>query len=89
MVFVGDKAYVGGMNVDRQDAKFVDYLYANDSSNDAFVSKTPVTKLLGSKYRKGVYKPSAELSGSVVQALDYRRELSASIRTLLDTSDRA
>ncbi len=90
VVFVGDKAYVGGMNVDRQDAKFVDYLYANDSSNDALLVelKTPVTKLLGSKYRKGVYKPSAELSGSVVQALDYRRELSASICTLLDTSDK-
>ena len=87
---MGDKAYVGGMNVDRQDAKFVDYLYANDSSNDALLVelKTPVTKLLGAKYRKGVYKPSAELSGSVVQALDYRRELSASIRTLLDTSDK-
>jgi hypothetical protein len=90
VVFVGDKAYVGGMNVDRQDAKFVDYLYANDSSNDALLVelKTPVTKLLGAKYRKGVHKPSAELSGSVVQTLDYRRELSASIRTLLDTSNK-
>ena len=90
VVFIGDKAYVGGMNVDRKDAKFVDYLYANDSSNDALLVelKTPVTKLLGSRYRKGVYKPSAELSGAVVQTLDYRRELSASIRTLLETSDK-
>ncbi|MGD1905220.1 MAG: Shedu immune nuclease family protein [Leptolyngbyaceae cyanobacterium] len=90
VVFVGDKAYVGGMNVDRQDAKFVDYLYANDSSNDALLVelKTPVTKLLGAKYRKGVYKPSSELSGSVVQTLDYRRELSSNIRTLLNTSDK-
>jgi hypothetical protein len=90
VIFVGDKAYVGGMNVDRQDAKFVDYLYTNDSSNDALLVelKTPVTKLLGAKYRKGVYKPSAELSGSVVQALDYRLELSSSIRTLLNTADK-
>ena len=90
VVFVGDKAYVGGMNVDRQDAKFVDYLYTKDSSNDALLVelKTPVTKLLGAKYRKGVYKPSAELSGSIVQALDYRRELSGSIRTLLDNSEK-
>ena len=84
VLFVGDKAYVGGMTVDRRDAKFVDYLYANDSSNDALLVelKTPVTSLLGGKYRAGVYRPSAELSGAVVQALDYRRELSRSFRSL-------
>jgi hypothetical protein len=71
------------MTVDRRDAKFVDYLYANDSSNDALLVelKTPVTSLLGGKYRAGVYRPSAELSGAVVQALDYRRELSRSFRS--------
>lgn len=85
VVFVGDNAYVGGLNVDRQNSKFVDYLYANDSSNDAVLVelKTPVAKLLGAKYRKGVYKPSAELSGSVVQVLDYKRELSANIRNIV------
>jgi hypothetical protein len=86
VVFVGEKAYVGGMTIDRQDAKFVDYLYANDSSNDALLVeiKTPTSRLLGSKYRTGVYRPSAELSGAIVQALDYRRELSRSIRALLN-----
>jgi len=90
VVFIGDNAYVGGMNIDRQDAKFVDYLYATDSSNDAILVelKTPVTKLLGSRYRKGVFKPSAELSGSVVQALDYRRELSRNVQSLLTDPDK-
>jgi len=90
VVFIGDNAYVGGMNIDRQDAKFVDYLYATDSSSDAILVelKTPVTKLLGSRYRKGVFKPSAELSGSIVQALDYRRELSRSIQSLLKDTDK-
>jgi len=90
VVFIGDNAYVGGMNIDRQDAKFVDYLYATDSSNDAILVelKTPVTKLLGSRYRKGVFKPSAELSGSVVQALDYRRELSRNVQSLLKDTDK-
>ena len=37
VVFIKDKAYIGGMNIDRQDAKFVDYLYANESSNDALL----------------------------------------------------
>lgn len=82
VVFIKDKAYVGGMNIDRQDAKFVDYLYANESSRDALLIelKTPATKLLGGKYRKGVHNPSSELSGSIVQALDYKRELSRNIK---------
>lgn len=90
VVFIGDNAYVGGMNIDRQDAKFVDYLYTTDSSNDAILVelKTPVTKLLGSRYRKGVFKPSAELSGSVVQALDYRRELSRNVQSFLKDTDK-
>ncbi len=90
VVFIRDNAYVGGMHIDRQDAKFVDYLYATDSSNDAILVelKTPVTKLLGSRYRKGVFRPSAELSGSVVQALDYRRELSRNVQSLLEDTDK-
>ena len=32
IVFIKDKAFVGGMNIDRQDAKFVDYLCATESS---------------------------------------------------------
>jgi hypothetical protein len=89
VVFIKDKAYVGGMNVDRQDAKFVDYLYTNESSNDALLVeiKTPETKLIGSKYRKGVYKPSNDISGSVVQVLDYRRDLSKNIKTITDGTD--
>lgn len=91
VVFVGDNAYVGGMSVDRSDARFVDYLYANASSNDALLVeiKTPVTKLLGSKYRRSVYKPSAELSGAVVQALDYRRQLTSDIAGITETSEQS
>jgi len=89
VVFLKDKAYVGGMNVDRQNAKFVDYLYKNASSNDALLVeiKTPETKLIGSKYRRGVHKPSNDLSGSVVQVLDYRRELSKNIQTITSGTD--
>ena len=76
VVFIQDSAYVGGMSIDRKDAKFVDYLYSSDSSNEAILIeiKTPTTKLLGSKYRK-VFKPSAEISGSVIQVSDYKSSL--------------
>jgi hypothetical protein len=86
VIFIKDKAYVGGMNIDKQDAKFVDYLYTTESSNDALLVeiKTPCTKLLGSKYRKGVFAPSTELAGSIVQVLDYRRELARNIKSITE-----
>ena len=67
VVFIRDKAYVGGMNIDGTDAKFVDYLFSSESSNEAILVeiKTPATRLLGSQYRR-VYKPSPELSGSTI-----------------------
>ena len=46
--------------------------------------KIPCTKLLGSRYRKGVYRPSLELVGSTVQILDYRRELAKNIKAISD-----
>lgn len=76
VVFIQESAYVGGMSIDRKDAKFVDYLYSGDSSNEVILIeiKTPTTKLLGSKYRK-IYKPSPEISGSVIQISDYKSSL--------------
>jgi hypothetical protein len=52
-VLIGDKAYVGGTTIDRKDARFVDYLFAGETSRDALLVelKTPVKKLLGTKYR--------------------------------------
>ncbi len=90
VVFIRDKAYVGGMNIDQKNAKFVDYLFVNDSSNDALLIeiKTPVTKLLGNKYRN-IFKPSSELSGAVVQTLDYRRELAKNIKQITEGTDKS
>lgn len=83
-VFIEGKAYVGGMNIERKDAKFVDYLFSSEFSREALIIeiKTPVTKLLGSRYR-GIHKPSAELSGAVIQTQDYRRELSRSFQEIV------
>lgn len=76
VVFIKDKAYVGGMNIEGKDARFVDFLLSAESSREAVLIeiKTPVKHLLGRRYR-GVYKPSAELSGAVVQVLDYKTQL--------------
>lgn len=85
LVFIKDSAYVGGMNVDRQNAKLVDYLFSQEASQEAVLVeiKTPTVKLLGGKYR-GTYRPSSELSGAVMQALDYRRTLSKNLFPIVD-----
>jgi len=85
LVFIQEAAYVGGMNVDRQNAKLVDYLFSQESSQEAVLVeiKTPATKLLGPKYR-GTYRPSAELSGAVMQVLDYRRTLSKNLTSVVE-----
>jgi hypothetical protein len=84
LVFIKESAYVGGMNVDRQNAKLVDYLFSQESSREAVLVeiKTPATKLLGPEYR-GTYRPSTELAGAVMQVLDYRRSLSKNLSGLV------
>lgn len=77
IVFIQDKAYVGGTQVDGKGGKFVDYLATMESSSEAVLVeiKRPVTKLLGGEYRPGIYQPSADLTGAIVQARDYRAKL--------------
>lgn len=89
VIFIQDKAYVGGMSIDGKEAKFVDFLYANESSNDVLLIeiKTPETQMLSKRpYRNGVYNPSKEMSGSVLQALNYRRTLVSDIKNLASKS---
>jgi hypothetical protein len=77
VVFIQERAYMGGMRIDRQDGKFVDYLFSTESSREAILVeiKTPVGKLVGRGYRKNLYGPSTALAGAVVQVLDYRDKL--------------
>ena len=88
LVFIKDSAYVGGMNVDRRNAKLVDYLFSEESSREAVLVeiKTPATKLLGGKYR-GTYGPSKELAGAVMQVLDYRRSLTKNLSGLVEGTE--
>jgi hypothetical protein len=81
LVLVKEKAYVGGMQLDRHDAKYLDFLLAVESSSDAVLIeiKTPSTTLLGGEYRGGVFPPSSELSGTIAQVLSYRATLVADV----------
>jgi len=76
-VFIQEHAYVGGMSIARKGAKFVDYLYSAESSREAILVeiKTPTTRLLGSRYRAGVFPLSRQIGGAVAQVLSYRLDL--------------
>lgn len=83
LVFIKDKAYVGGMKIDRSEARFVDYLFSTEVSREAILIeiKTPTAPLLGSEYR-GSLLPSRELMGAVLQVLNYRAELIQNLKQL-------
>ena len=89
VVFIEDKAYVGGMKMDSAEARFVDYIFSAESSQEAILIeiKTPATRLLGSEYRSGIYGPSKELSGAIVQVLRYRTELVTNLRAITEERD--
>jgi len=85
IVIIKSKAYVGGKSVLNTGGKVVDFLVKNRVTNAvALVEiKTPMTPLLGSEYRDGIYNPSTELNGAVMQVLSYMDSLTEERRKLL------
>jgi Domain of unknown function (DUF4263) len=84
VTFIQEAAYVGGMQIDRRDARLLDFLATGGSGNDAILIeiKTPLTRLLGRQYRANAFGPSSELGGAVVQVLDYRLSIQKNIDAL-------
>lgn len=84
VTFIQDNAYVGGMQVDRKDARLLDFLFAGGSGKNAVLVeiKTPMTPLLGRQYRKGAVGPSAELSGAIAQVADYSHSLQSNLESI-------
>lgn len=85
VTIVQEKAYVGGKTVQNRGGGIVDFLVQNElTKNAALVEiKTPNTPLLEQRfYRDGVWPPSTDLSGAVVQVLSYRDRLLKEYRSL-------
>jgi hypothetical protein len=91
MVQFGSKCYVGGKVVQNDNGNLVDFVYANPSTNNVVLVeiKTPVTPLIGKKYRQNAYAMSDELSGGVVQVLNYRDSLIKEYYSLSKFDDEA
>lgn len=65
---IEDQPYMGGKAINNMGASIGDFLYKSGTDNVSIIEiKTPSTDLVGNEYRKGVYCPSKELSGSIVQ----------------------
>ena len=77
VVKLGQKCYVGGKSIDNQGGNLVDFIYFTKSSKNVMLVeiKTPGTRLIGSRYRTNAYSISEELTGGMIQVLNYRDEL--------------
>ena len=81
---LGQKCFLGGKNIENKGGNIIDFLYVTSSSNNVVLVeiKTPLTKLVGSLYRANAYALTEELSGTIVQVLNYRDELLKNYYTL-------
>ena len=65
---IEEQPYMGGKAIDNKGASIGDFLFKSGTDNVSIIEiKTPCTNLLGNEYRSGVYSPSKELTGSIVQ----------------------
>jgi len=81
---VKGKAYIGGKSVFNAGGNLIDFLMKNTLTQSAALVeiKTPSTRLLGSEYRSGIYNVSNELSGSIMQTLNYKHSLQEDFSSL-------
>ena len=89
VVKVRDQASVGGRKLSGDGEKITDFLVKNSLTNNTaiFEIKTPQTPVLNKKpFRDRVYTPSADLSGSINQALDQKYQFQKQIAQIKDNS---
>lgn len=89
VIKVKDQASVGGRKLSGEGEKITDFLVKNSLTNNTaiFEIKTPQTDVLNKRpFRDGVYTPSADLSGSINQALDQKYQFQKQIATIKDNT---
>ncbi|MDO9460904.1 MAG: DUF4263 domain-containing protein [Alphaproteobacteria bacterium] len=89
VIKVRDQASVGGRKLSGDGEKITDFLVKNSLTNNTaiFEIKTPQTTILNkTPFREGVHTPSADLSGSINQALDQKYQLQKQIAQLKENT---
>jgi hypothetical protein len=89
VVLIKTKAYLGGKSVCNNGGNYCDFLYKNALTRNAILVeiKAPTTPLLRTEYREGIYNASAQLTGAILQVLDYRKSLTEEFRILSKNDD--
>lgn len=89
VIILENKAYVGGKSISNRGGNVIDFLCANNLTRNVVLVeiKTPVTRLLGAKYRGDIYNISNELSGSVIQVTNYKNLLMQNYMTLAGSEE--
>lgn len=87
ILMLGQKCYLGGKSIENQGGNIIDFLYVTRSHKNIVLVeiKTPVTKLIGSQYRSNAYSLTEELTGAIIQVLNYRDELLKNYHSLCRT----
>ena len=86
---VRDQASVGGRKLSGDGEKITDFLVKNNLTNNTaiFEIKTPQTAILNkTPFRDGVFTPSADLSGSINQALDQKYQFQKQIAQIKENT---
>jgi hypothetical protein len=89
VIKVRDQASVGGRKLSGDGEKITDFLVKNSLTNNTaiFEIKTPQTAILNkTPFRDGVFTPSADLSGSINQALDQKYQFQKQIAQIKDNT---
>ena len=89
VIKVRDQASVGGRKLSGGGEKITDFLVKNSLTNNTaiFEIKTPQTAILNkTPFRDGVFTPSADLSGSINQALDQKYQFQKQIAVVKENT---
>ena len=89
VIKVRDQASVGGRKLSGDGEQITDFLVKNSLTNNTaiFEIKTSQTPILNkTPFRDGVYTPSADLSGSINQALDQKYQFQKQIAQIKDNT---
>jgi hypothetical protein len=88
VIQIGQKCFVGGKSITNHGGNIVDFLYAQKISKNVMLVeiKTPSLRILGKQYRQNAYSISEELTGAIVQVLNYRLEIQRNYYNLMGNS---
>jgi len=77
IMLIQSQVYVGGKRITNRGGNTADFLYENEVTGNVVLVeiKTPLTPLLGARYRNNIYPASDELSGGLAQVLNDRMSL--------------